>query len=66
MLLILGIECLLIDNATLASGVVDDPIQATPGFYTNPTVAMGTASSSPPSGCPGAALLVGLPSCSML
>ena len=33
MLLILGIECLLIDTATLASGVVEEPAQQNSGFY---------------------------------
>ncbi len=32
-MLILGIECLLIDTATLASGVVDEPSQVTAGIY---------------------------------
>lgn len=59
MLLILGIECLLIDNATLASGVVDDPIQATPGFYTNPTVAMGTRIFKPAEWMPWSCLACG-------
>jgi hypothetical protein len=36
-LVILGVECLLIDTATFAAGVVDDPIPAASSFYSVPT-----------------------------